>query len=97
MALCTVSRDVTKRKRIEEALKESEERFRSLTQNASDVVAVIRADGITRYVSPSIEHVLGYKPEERMDASSFELASIPTTSPGYGACSPNSSRVRVAA
>jgi len=73
VALCAVSRDVTERKRIEEALKESEERFRSLTQNASDVVAVIRADGITRYVSPSIEHVLGYRPEERMDASSFEL------------------------
>ena len=89
--------DVTERRRAEATLKESEERFRSLTQNASDVDAVIRADGITRYVSPSIEHVLGDKPEESMDASSKELTSIPTSSPGYGACTPNSSRVRVAA
>jgi len=41
----------------------SEERFRSLVQNSSDVVAVVDADGVARYASPAVERILGYKPE----------------------------------
>ncbi len=65
--------DITERKRAEEALKRSEEYFRSLVQNASDIVSVLGADGTVRYVSPAIEKVLGYLPEERVGRSSFEL------------------------
>lgn len=43
MALCAVSRDVTERKRFEEVLKESERRFRSLIQNASDLITILEA------------------------------------------------------
>jgi diguanylate cyclase (GGDEF)-like protein/PAS domain S-box-containing protein len=68
--------DITDRKRAEEELRRSEERFRSLVQNASDVVTVIDADGITRYVSPSVERVLGYRPEDRIGASVLESSII---------------------
>ena len=47
--------------------------FRSLVQNASDVVTVLESDGTVRYVSPAIERMLGYVPEERMGRSGFEL------------------------
>ncbi len=43
-------------------LRQSEERFRSLVQQASDLIAVIDGDGRLRYVSPSAERVLQYPP-----------------------------------
>jgi diguanylate cyclase (GGDEF)-like protein/PAS domain S-box-containing protein len=71
-ALCAVSRDVTERRRLEETLRESEERFRSLVQNASDLITILEADGTVRYDSPAIERMLGYGPEERIGSSAFD-------------------------
>jgi diguanylate cyclase (GGDEF)-like protein/PAS domain S-box-containing protein len=54
------SHDISERVLAEDALRQSEERFRSLVQNASDLITVIDADTTIRYQSPSIEHVLGH-------------------------------------
>ena len=51
-------------KRSEEAIARSEGRFRALVEHTSDLVSVLDARLIRRYVSPSYEHVLGYRPEE---------------------------------
>lgn len=45
------------------ALQRSEEHFRSLIENALDIIFVLRPDGTFHYVSPSVR-ILGYKPEE---------------------------------
>lgn len=68
----TIARDITQRKVIEEAFRESEERFQALVQNALDIVMVTDADGTIRYVSPSAERVLGYKPEEFVGTNTAE-------------------------
>jgi PAS domain S-box-containing protein len=54
------------------ALGESERRFRSLIQNASDIVTILEVDGTVRYESPSIERVLGYSSEELVGKNAFE-------------------------
>jgi len=50
--------------------KQSEARFSSLVQNSSDVVTVVDADSTMRYISPSVERVLGY------DAGNLEGAKL---------------------
>jgi PAS domain S-box-containing protein len=60
-------------KQSQEELKRSEEYFRALTENSSDSIVVLNSDGTARYVSPSFEHILGYKPEERIGQNSFEF------------------------
>ena len=68
-----VMRDITRQKLAEESLRASEERFRLVTENASDLITVINSHGIIRFQSPSVEHVLGYKPEEWLNRDGLEL------------------------
>lgn len=54
---------VTRWKLIEEALAESETRYRLLADNAMDMITLQRQDGTLRYVSSASEPLLGYLPE----------------------------------
>jgi len=56
------ARDITERVHAEEALRQSEERFRALSEHASDLVAITDAGGMMRYASPSYRRLLGYDP-----------------------------------
>ena len=47
-----------------ETQRQSEERFRALVQNASDIIAIISKDCTISYVSPSIERILSYHPND---------------------------------
>ena len=48
----------------ETAARASEARFRSLVQNSSDIIAVVTPETRIRYQTPSVERLLGYRPEE---------------------------------
>lgn len=69
----TNARDVTRRVHAEEALHRSDARFRSLVQNATDVVTVVDPDARISYASPSIEHALGYTPAELVGTDPLRL------------------------
>lgn len=58
--LLAQSRDITKRKRVEEELRESEEKFRSFVENANDIVYSLSLDSIFSYVSPNWTEILGH-------------------------------------
>jgi diguanylate cyclase (GGDEF)-like protein/PAS domain S-box-containing protein len=49
---------------LTDSLRDSEARFRSLAQNASDLVLVVDRDSTVRYVSVSVERLLGFAPED---------------------------------
>jgi diguanylate cyclase (GGDEF)-like protein/PAS domain S-box-containing protein len=56
--------DLSERRRAEEALRDNEERFRMLAEHSWDIVHVQDAETTIQYISPSVERMLGYRPEE---------------------------------
>ncbi|CAM3181480.1 PAS domain S-box protein [Filibacter tadaridae] len=64
IAYSGISRDISESKAIEEALIRSEEKYRLIADNMTDLVAVINENGIVNYVSPSFLPVLGFPPEQ---------------------------------
>ncbi len=81
-----VLRDITERRDIQEALRESEERFRALIENSSDILEVIDSNGILTYASPSVERILGYRPEELTGKPGTEIVhpdDLPAVAEGF--------------
>lgn len=56
--------DATARYRIEDELRQSEERYRFILNSVSDLVSIEDARGICQYISPSVEKLCGYRPQE---------------------------------
>jgi PAS domain S-box-containing protein len=53
-------------------VRNSEIRYRLLTQNSSDLVTLMEATGIIRYQSPALERMLGYSPAELLGKNVFD-------------------------
>jgi len=64
---------IVERRRAEEALRTREEHFRSLIENAHDLIWILTSDGSIRYASPACARVLGYSAEELTGRSVFDL------------------------
>lgn len=65
--------DITERKKATTALRRSEEWFRSLIENASDMIGVVDTAGTYLYTSPSVREQLGYEPSEMIGRSAFDF------------------------
>jgi PAS domain S-box-containing protein len=64
---------VLEQRRMAEALRESEEHFRSLIDNAQDLVAIVGEDGVIQYVSNACRGMLGYEQGELTGTSMMAL------------------------
>ncbi|MRR35805.1 PAS domain S-box protein, partial [bacterium] len=72
-----IVRDITGRKRAEMALRESEEKFRQVAENVGDFIWEVDAGGLYRYTSPSVEKILGFRPDELIGKKHFYDLFVP--------------------
>ena len=72
VAILGVSRDKTERKKMDEALQESERKYRLVVENAEEVI-LIAQDGMLKYVNPMTTTILGYSEEELLSTSFIDI------------------------
>jgi PAS domain S-box-containing protein len=61
--------DIDDRRRAEEALRDSEARYRNLVDNANDIIYTLSLDGRVLAVNSAVERVLGYRPDQVLGRS----------------------------
>jgi PAS domain S-box-containing protein len=76
-AVLGVSRDITDRKRIEDELCESEEKYRILAEASEDFIFVLKRDDTFAYVNSSAKHIIGKKPEDLIGKPRSSLGVTP--------------------
>jgi PAS domain S-box-containing protein len=68
-----INRDITEKKMAEEAILNSEKRFRTLIENNKEGIALSNKDRQYIYVSPSVKNILGYESEELIGVRAVDL------------------------
>src|SRR6266446_7305004 len=71
--VCCVLRKIAGPKPLDHPSREVEQRFRLMVENSHDILTIRDADTRVRYTSPSIHRVLGYRQEEIIGSTGFEL------------------------
>jgi two-component system sporulation sensor kinase A len=72
-AILSITRDITERKKMGEALKESEAKYRLIADNMSDLIVVLDINGMVEYASPSHKTILGFSHEIYEGNTVFDL------------------------
>jgi PAS domain S-box-containing protein len=72
-SVLSIARDITDRRETEEALRESEARYRAVFENILDVYYEVELDGTILEVSPSVEMVSRYRRDELIGTSMYRL------------------------
>jgi PAS domain S-box-containing protein len=68
-SVITVSRNITERKKAEETLRESEEKWRSLAENAPDIILTVKPDGTILFLNRTVPP---FTPEKAVGTSVYE-------------------------
>jgi PAS domain S-box-containing protein len=72
VAVQGIARDVTDRERTQQALLESEAKFRLVVEKSTDLISIIAADGTIQFESPSVERLMGWEPTELIGRNGFD-------------------------
>jgi len=71
--LQTSTRNVTDRVEAQQKLKESEERYKLITENSNDIVTLMDLEGNYLFVTPSVKESMGYEVEEMLGRNALEF------------------------
>ncbi|MEI7433592.1 MAG: PAS domain S-box protein [Methanomicrobiales archaeon] len=71
--IAVVARDITERKQMEEALRESEEKYRTLIETLNEGIWVIDNEAVTTFVNPKMAEILGYNEKDMIGRSLFSF------------------------
>ena len=71
--MVAIYQDVSKEKQVEQLLKESEQKYRSLAETSSDLILTFDLSGKFTYLSPSLTRMTGYRPEEILNRNFWEF------------------------
>ncbi len=71
--ICGTHIDITERKQAVELVHESEVRFKDIAESMSDWIWEVDADYVYTYCSARVETVLGYRPDELIGKTAFDL------------------------
>jgi PAS domain S-box-containing protein len=66
-------RDITERKVMERALRDSERRFQDIAQVSDDWIWELNTDAVYSYASKNVQQLLGYRPQEMLGRSPFDF------------------------
>ena len=66
-------RDISAQKQAADALRESEDKYRTLVETTSDFIWEVDAAGTYTYISPQVRRILGYEPEEMLRKTPFDI------------------------
>jgi PAS domain S-box-containing protein len=69
----TVQEDITDRKKAEDELRESERKFKDLTEATTDWIWEVDKDGVYKYASPKTKEILGYETSEMVGKTPFDF------------------------
>jgi PAS domain S-box-containing protein len=75
IAISFISRDITERKKIEEKLLESEEKYRNIVETANEGISIIDAEERITFVNKKTEDIFGYSSEEFIGRSMWDFIS----------------------
>lgn len=67
--------DITEHKRMQDSLRESEEKFRIITEQSFDAIFTADLDGTLTYASPAVTAIFGYRPDEMIGRKAMEFVS----------------------
>ncbi|HMR68286.1 MAG TPA: PAS domain S-box protein, partial [Anaerolineae bacterium] len=73
IAMLSTIRDITEHKRTEQALRESEVRYRRIVESTHEGVWVLDLSGVTTYVNTRMATMLGYTPTEMVGRNAFDF------------------------